>query len=318
MKIYRNKNQKLYSTTLFFLASWLFLGLTAAEEFKPAASAKAPKVLGMVIEAARGQPLPSKISRPQKISGLEPSTAAISAEAFSVVDEQTKTVLLEKQPNKALPIASLTKLMTGLLAYENLQLSEKKSITSRDQSLVSPVLNLVVGDEVSYLNLLEAALVCSANDASLALADAVHDKLGLDFSSLMNQKAEVLGLTQTSFSNPLGFDSATNYSSINDLKALVFYLQNFAVFKNLGKKTRINFSSPSGTNYSCKTSNKLIGKNLEIENIKTGHTPLAKGSIIARVRRENKSLLIFVLKSENRELDFLKLTDLAFNSFAWE
>lgn len=277
----------------------------------------APKVLGETAENPRGTNLETRMPRPFRKTSKEIGLNEISAESFSVIDEPSGIVLLEKNPHLKLPIASLTKLMTALLAYDNLDLDEYILVQQADVLNISPNLNLKAEDEVKILDLLESMLVCSANDSAKTLADLTEKKLGEDFVALMNERAKSLGLVQTNFSNPVGFDSDYNYSTAEDLKKLAFQTQALAAFRNLSKKTEIRFFSKSGREFSCKASNKLLGKNYEIESIKTGYTNRAKGSIIAKVKQDSKSLLIVVVGSENREQDLVKLAEAVFNNFGW-
>ena len=85
----------------------------------------------------------------------------------------------------------------------------------------------------------------------------------------------------------------------------------------MGKKTGVSFVSKENRSYSCTATNKLVGKNGEIEAVKTGSTPEAKGAIIAKVNREGKTVLVILLESEDREKDLLNLADLAFKAFEW-
>ena len=168
---------------------------------------------------------------------------------------------------------------------------------------------------------MEAALVCSANDAARALANEVQrtdGNSGESFVSLMNSKAKALGLLETKFSNPLGFDSDYNYSTVADLQKLVFHTQNYALYKSLGRQTVVSFTSRENKTFSCKATNKLVGKDVEIEAIKTGYTPKALGSIIGRVNRESKKIIVILLGSADRESDLLKLSEIAFENFSWE
>ena len=134
----------------------------------------------------------------------------------------------------------------------------------------------------------------------------------------MNEKAQSLGLLETNFSNPLGFDSDYNFSTVADLEKLAFYTQGYGLFKSMGRKTEVSFLSADNRAFSCKATNKLIGKNLEIEAIKTGYTQKALGSIIARVTRDGKKLIVLLVGSEDREGDLLKLSETAFENFVWE
>ena len=294
---------------------YLYCDSLALTQEKPITSAAQGEVLGEVTEKARGADAPA--------SGIKQKAAGplafndISAKAFAVFENTTKTELFGNNEHQKLPIASLTKLMTALLAYENLEPNAYLNISAADRLKVNPRLDLEPEDRIQIINLLEASLVCSANDAARALARATEEKTGSDFVALMNLRAKELGMEETSFSNPLGFDSWYNYSTVSDLVKLTNFTQNLAAFKNLGKKTSVSFVSKENRNYSCLATNKLVGKNVEIEAVKTGSTPEAKGAMIAKVSREGKTVLVILLESENREKDLLSLSDLAFRAFDW-
>lgn len=321
LKINLNQNQKLYyiSGLLAVGASAFIVLSSSAPNLYQTRDSRTlePQVLGESTEKIRGEEQNETIPLPQ-ISALRGiKFEQISAKAFAVADEQSQTILLAKNPEEKLPIASLTKLMTALLAYEKLDPNEYYVISADDALSVSPSLGLMPGGQIKIINLLESSLVCSANDSAKALANAVQKQSKQNFTELMNAKAQALNLSETRFSNPLGFDSDSNYSSASDLLKLTAYTQSLAVFKNLGKRTVISFASKAGRLFSCKATNKLVGKNLEIENIKTGYTEQAKGSIIARVSRGGKTLIVVVVGSQSREQDLLKLSELAFENFEW-
>ena len=326
MKIKINKNKYPYFAAAilvlaaFFVSVWNF-----SKDAQPTFSAatglpNGPKVLGATVESLRGSEIGPSTTSPRKTSLGELDFNKVSAKSFSIIDESTGAVLFEKQPHLKLPIASLTKLMTVLLAYERLNPDEAMEILPADELNVEPSLNLKAGTEVKILDLMEATLVCSANDAARALANEVQRQYGnkQTFVSLMNEKAQSLGLLETNFSNPLGFDSDYNFSTVADLEKLAFYTQGYGLFKSMGRKTEVSFLSADNRAFSCKATNKLVGKNLEIEAIKTGYTQKALGSIIARVTRDGKKLIVLLVGSEDREGDLLKLSEIAFENFVWE
>ena len=315
MKI--NINLKIH---YLILAAAISATIFTALFFKRASNVPLPpvnaqgRVLGEITEKTRGpevpKPLIRKLAGPIEFSG-------ISSKAFLVFEYNDKTELLKKNSHEKLPIASLTKLMTALLAYEKLDMESDLEILPEDRVGINPSLGLLAGDKVRISDLLESSLICSANDSAKALARATAVKTDHDFVEEMNRRAKDLGMLETSFSNPLGFDSIYNFSTASDLAKLVNYTQNMAVFKNLGRKTGASFNSLKGKSYSCKATNRLIGKNSEIEAIKTGLTPDAKGAMIAKVTRAGKTVVSIVLESENREGDLLMLSDLAFKTFDW-
>ena len=316
-----NKNKKVVLTLAIFITSGLF-GLTIkVAEKSPKKTVEAKEqteaVLGASVEQPRGA-VGEFDHIPKKIIAGPLNVFDISTKAFLVIDEPTQTVLLEKNSYEKLPIASLTKLMTALLAYEKLKPDEYLEISREDMLSISPTLGFEVGEKLKISDLMESVLVCSANDAARALANAVAKQTDKSFIALMNETAVNLELIGTRFSNPNGFDSENNYSTARDLVKLAGYTQNFAAFKNLGKKTKVELTVENGKIFSCKATNKLVGKNLEIEAIKTGYTPWAKGSIIARVTQNGSSLIVVVIGSEDRESDLLRLSKIVFSGFSWE
>lgn len=319
MKINVNKNQKIYLFAgillIAFLAFFTFRLQTTLQ--LSAGTVTQGQVLGQSIENLRGETVVSE-QVPRRKTSNEINYEAVKALAFAVIDENTHNALLEKEPHLSLPIASLTKLMTTLLAYENLKPEEFIQVRGQDALNISPSLYLAPGSEVKVQNLIEATIVCSANDAGRTLANETTRQTGKAFITEMNSRAKTLGMSETHYSNPLGFDSLENYSTVSDLKILVGYSQSLAIFKNLSKSSSLSFEAKTGELYACKATNKLVGKNLEIEAIKTGYTLGAKGAMVARVVRNGHKIIVIILGSEDREQDLLTLAELAFDNYVWE
>src|SRR4029077_21109724 len=101
----------------------------------------------------------------------------------------------------------------------------------------SPALNFLVGDSVKADDVFNSMLIGSCNDAALALADDVTGQTQKNFVDLMNQEAKTLGMANSSFENPMGFDNFNNYSTAQDIKILITETQQLAVFKDLGRMT---------------------------------------------------------------------------------
>lgn len=277
------------------------------------AQSSAPEVLGASIDL-RGQPLP-KEPAPEKIS--EPDISKISAKSFLVFDLDSGNELLSKNSAVRLEIASLTKLMTAWVAYQTLDLNGSFTVAAKDSLSISPVLGLLVGDDVKTLDVFNAMLIGSCNDAALALANYGSEVTGENFISLMNQEAKNLGLNNTHFANPLGFDSQNNYSTAEDLKTLISQTEKLSAFSSLGRKTSYEFSGSLGTVYKTTATNKLLDGHPDISAIKTGFTEGSQGAMATKVSIGNREMVILVLDSQNREADTLKLKDLLLKNFQW-
>ena len=237
----------------------------------------------------------------------ELDATGITAKSFLAYDLENGSVLEQKAPLAKLPIASLTKLMTALVVYENLDFSQSLMVSSQDQIKIQPILGLKPGDQVKIQDLFNAMLVGSCNDAAKTLSNYTAKITGKNFVSLMNERAKNLGMVNSHFSNPLGFDSQYNYSTVSDLKLLVDYTQNLAAFVNLGKMPGYSFASASGNIYKTTATNKLLSEHADIEAVKTGFTENAGGSIISKLTLEGRKVIIIVVGSKDREADTLSL-----------
>lgn len=270
-----------------------------------------PEVLG-VDTSIRGQPLPEKLPV-AKIK--EPDVNTVSAKSFLVFDLATGQNLLEKNSAKKLNIASLTKLLTALVAYEKTDLNKSFVISQEDVLNVNPTLGLQPGDSVKALDIFNAMLIGSTNDAALALADFTNRETVENFVLLMNSKAESLGMLNSNFSNPMGFDSQYNYSTAEDLKKLIVETEKLAAFTGLGRRTGYEFTSDNGKTYSVEATNKLLREHPEIEAIKTGSTPIAGEAMATKFKLDGNDIVIILLGSKDREGDTLKLKEMVETSF---
>lgn len=241
----------------------------------------------------------------------------ISAKSFLAYDLATGQILAQKDISSPLPIASLTKLVTAMVVYEQTTLDEV--VTIGDNLIaIRPILGLLPGDKIKVGDLFNAMLVGSSNDAAQALSEYVTEKTGSNFIKLMNQKSGQLGMSSSNFSNPLGFDSKFNYSTAEDLKNLVNASQSLSAFKLLGKKTSYTFTSQNGHRYSTVATNKLLEKYPELESVKTGHTENSQGSIITKLNIAGHEVIIIVIGSTSRESDTVKLKDRIAAGWEWK
>jgi serine-type D-Ala-D-Ala carboxypeptidase (penicillin-binding protein 5/6) len=230
----------------------------------------------------------------------------IIASCFIVYDELSGRVYMSKSPSTPQAIASLTKLMSAFVAYESSIDSDEYVVTREAVSSVKPSLGLQLGDQVKVVNLVEAMLVGSANDAALAISDFMQNTKEKDFVRLMNDKAREIGMTNTHFNNPTGFDSEKNYSTALDLQKLVQEYSKLPLMQKLGRYNDYSFKSKSRS-YWIKATNVLVSSHPDLLAIKTGYTPEAKGAMVTKIAHGQKSFIIIVLGSENREKDTLTL-----------
>ena len=225
----------------------------------------------------------------------------LNVEALLVKDISSNRLIYEKEANKKIYPASLTKIMTSILAIEQGQLSRPVVITE-EMLQVEPTKAGYKEGEIYFLDdLVKAALIHSDNDAAMAVAIAVGGTLE-NFIRMMNDKAVAIGMTNTLFTNPCGFDIGDHHSTPNDLLVLAEYSIKNSVFNAM---TRLNQHSYYSLNtfrqMAVKTHNKLLDEYEYAVGVKTGYTSKAGPCLIARAQKEGKDCLIVMLNSkENR------------------
>ncbi len=249
--------------------------------------------------------------RPEFIDQNSSELKNVSAKSYLIYNENSGQNLLTSEINIKLGIASLTKLLTAYVAYRNLDLNSSLKINYEDFVDVAPILGLRVNDEVSSLDLFNAMLIGSANDAAKALANETARVTGHNFVELMNSEAKNLGMQNSNFSNPMGFDSDRNFSTADDLKKIILATQQLGAFKNISRYKNYGFKDVSLKKaFKIESTNKLISSHPEIEAIKTGYTENSLGSMAIRVNTKSGSYIILVLGSKDRENDVLILEDI--------
>ncbi len=279
-----------------------------------------PKVLGVTdgtqnLIRGQGQTLEIAAAKPLlQVQSI--SLSGANAKSILIYDVATGSILAEKNPKFPLPIASLTKLMTAFVSYNHSNFNESVTITGDGVLNVSPTLGLKPGEVVTTGDLFNSMMVGSANDAALSLATYISHKTGTKFSILMNDTALELHMTDSHFSNPMGFDSDTNYSTAEDLRLLVDAARRYEAFSLMGRKTNYSFANQSGRRYAVRATNTLLA-DPEISAIKTGFTPEAQGSMITEINHNSHIFIIILIGSPSREQDTLFLKKEIISNYHW-
>jgi serine-type D-Ala-D-Ala carboxypeptidase (penicillin-binding protein 5/6) len=222
----------------------------------------------------------------------------IKAAALYMVELQSGRVLLEKNSTRRLPPASLTKIMTALVALGAAPLQEVVKIDGR--SLVHhSSYNFRSGEEFLLRDLLTAMLVASANDACEAIAWHIggDDKR---FVAMMNERAGALGLQDTHFVNPCGFDAPDHYSTAADLATLTEQALQQPFFSMMVRTLTRDISTVDGTRkMSLHTTNELL-VDPDVNGVKTGYTSKAGRCLIASMFKDGQRLLLVGLNVADR------------------
>ncbi|HEV2075592.1 MAG TPA: serine hydrolase, partial [Thermoleophilaceae bacterium] len=216
-----------------------------------------------------------------------------------VFDLDTGEVLWSRDPHEQRPVASLTKIMTAVIAAEELRDPARKvTIGDQVEQTEGSAVGLERGMRVSVGALFQAALIASANDAATALAEA---SAGSErrFVRRMNRRARRLGLDCTRFVSPHGLEPA-NRSCAADMAALTRLAMGVSRIRRIVRKDRtvVDFPIPGGIRYLASTNPLLQTGYVGTIGMKTGYTPAAGRSLSAVVRRDGRTLGAVVLDSK--------------------
>jgi D-alanyl-D-alanine carboxypeptidase (penicillin-binding protein 5/6) len=228
----------------------------------------------------------------------QPERPSIKASALYLVELQSGRVLLEKNPTRRLPPASLTKIMTALVALESAPLQEVVKIDRRAIVHHSPY-NFRAGEEFLLRDLLTAMLVASANDACEAIAWHIggDDKR---FVVMMNERARQLGLKNTHFANPCGFDAPGHYSTAADLAKLTEQALQQPFFSMMVRTVVRDIATVNGSRrISLHSTNELL-IDPDVNGVKTGYTSKAGRCLIASMFKDGQRLLLVGLNVVDR------------------
>ena len=227
-----------------------------------------------------------------------------NTDAIIAKDLSTKELIFSKDEQKINQPASLTKIMTAILAIESGRMNDVVTIT-REMIQVEPTkAGLRIGEKFYLRDLVKAAMVMSANDAAMSIGVYLGDGNVETFVAQMNKKAKNMGMKNTHFTNPCGFDIGDHYSTALDLLKMSEYAIKNSQFNEMAKLKRHDFKSINTKRaYAAYTHNKLLNNYKYAVGIKTGYTQKAGPCLIARAKNGNKDVLVVMLNSEQRWKD---------------
>lgn len=228
----------------------------------------------------------------------------LSAAAAILMDADSGEVLYEKDAARRMRIASTTKIMTALVVLEHARLTDTITVTN-DHMVEGSSMYLKPGETVTVEELLYGLLLCSGNDAALALADCCG---GLEvFVAAMNDKAAALGMTGTSFANPNGLDEENHYSTARDMAVLAVYAAQNPTFRRICSTRTATVGGRTMTNH-----NKLLAQLEGCIGMKTGYTRAAGRTLVSCAEREGRRLVAVTLCDGNDWADHKALYEMGF------
>ena len=226
-------------------------------------------------------------------SGLPP----ISAPSWILYDESIDMILGSAGASDERAIASTTKIMTGLLVLENADFDDIVTVSEEAAETGGQEIGLVAGEQMTVASLFRALMVRSANDAATALAEHISGSVDA-FVQLMNDRADELGLEQTSFANPHGMDAPGHRSSARDLLTMARVAMSHPEFADAVRSRVIVMTpAPDGTQRVGISTNLMLGSYDGMLGVKTGLTPRALFTFVGVAEREGRRLYAVVLGS---------------------
>ena len=237
---------------------------------------------------------------------LPPTVRAVGA---AVVDMESNHVLFSRNADVRLAPASLTKMMTALVAVERAALTD--AIRATERSLSEPtIIGLEPGDTMPLEYALYGLLLNSGNDAALAIAETVGGGSIERFVGWMNDRAQRMGLKNTQFANPNGLDQQGHYSSARDMAEIARALMAEPTLARMVATRRMVYEGPPL--YVFFNSNPLLGQYEGLDGVKTGFTDDAGPCLAATAMRGGRRLISVVLNSSGIAAETIAMLDLGF------
>jgi D-alanyl-D-alanine carboxypeptidase (penicillin-binding protein 5/6) len=232
---------------------------------------------------------------------IESSQANLDVKARTAIllDYHSNEILFEKDADRKIFPASMTKIMTSIIAFDlikngDLKLSDKFIVSENAWRLSQAGYSsmfIMVGDEISVENLLKGIIISSGNDACIALAEGIAGTEE-EFAFLMTEKAKEIGMENTNFSNSSGINSPDNLSSVRDIMIMSKYLiENYPKFYEYFKETEFTWDRTGGDPITQGNRNPLLYKNLNADGIKTGYLSYEKYSLASSINRNGRRLI---------------------------
>jgi len=254
----------------------------------------------------------------------------INARTGILIDFHSNEILYENDPDAIIYPASMTKIMTSIVAFD---LLKKKQISLDDMYVVSEnawrlsqsgysSMFIMINDQVSVEDLLRGIIIASGNDACVALAEGIAGSEE-NFAEMMNEKAGEIGMTSTNFTNSSGINDPDNISTVRDIALMSKYLiTNYPVYYELFKEKSFTWDRTGGEPIKQGNRNPLLYKNVGVDGVKTGYLAVEKYSLASSMIKKDRRLIAVVSGFPNKQMrsnDSLKLLNWGFrNSNTYE
>lgn len=230
---------------------------------------------------------------------LIPNAPDLDASSYILIDFNTGAILADKNSAEQAEPASITKLMTVFVAFQELRngtlsLSDKVTVSKKAWRTEGSRMFIEVGKQVKVEDLLQGIIVQSGNDASIAIAEHIAGTEET-FAQLMNQHAQTLGMSNTHFENATGLPGANHYTTARDIATLAAaIIREFPEYYHWYSQLEFTYAGIRQYNR-----NKLLRRDRSVDGLKTGHTESAGYCLAASAKRDNMRLVSVVLGTDS-------------------
>lgn len=250
---------------------------------------------------------------------VDSSPPRVTATSWILYDDSSDLVLAEWDADTRRPMASVTKIMTVMLALENGNVDDEVVVSATAAGQGGQEMGLVAGETVTLGALVRAAMVRSGNDAAAAIAEHIGGSVD-GFVQMMNDRAIELGMTNTHFANPNGLDASGHYSTPRDMLTVSLQAMSMPQFEELSRSRVMVFpDAPDGTARMATNTNRILNSYQGSIGVKTGETPNAGLTYVGAAERDGRRLFAVVFRSQGRRAHFadaIKLFDWAFDDLS--
>ena len=249
----------------------------------------------------------------------------LNARTGILVDYHSDEILFEMDPDAQIYPASMTKIMTSIVAFD---LLKKNKLSLDDLFVVSEnawrlsqagysSMFIMINDQVSVEDLLKGIIIASGNDACVALAEGIAGSEE-NFADMMNEKAGEIGMTSTNFTNSSGINDPDNISTVRDIALMSKYLiQNYPIYYELFAEKTFTWDRTGGEPIKQGNRNPLLYKNVGVDGVKTGYLAVEKYSLASSMIKKDRRMIAVVSGFENKSLrssESLKLLNWGFRN----
>lgn len=260
----------------------------------------------------------NEINKTIETSGEISAPLNLNCRSCVVIDRKSQTIMYSKNETSKVKMASTTKIMTATVIIEKCDLNQTVEVSKKAAGTIGSRVGLKTGDKITIRDLLYGLMLCSGNDAAVALAETAGGSIE-GFSELMNNKAKELGLTNTNFESPHGLDSDKHYTTAYELAILTNYaLSNPTFAQIVGTK---NYTiTLNGYPKELSNTNELLGNLNGVYGVKTGYTSGANRCLVTACKRGDMDIVCVVLGCDTKKFrtsDSVKLIEYSFKNFEY-